>query len=207
MTWKDLTIEQAQNIYSLNKSIVDEHTSFEAQVAALSYLTDTPEDEVNNWSIDRFKKELSAINFIYQPLPEEKPKNKFKVKGQRYRVSYNMAEVSYGQYLEVMEFSKGEDYIVENLHKIMASITFPVNLFGKKIKKDHSKVSEDMKKAPFILCHSVAVFFSQVYNGSLKIIQPYLTEQLTAKGMNQEQAGETVQALLAVMDGFTPQRN
>lgn len=204
MEWKDLTIEQAQYIYSLTKQVTDEVSFFDIQVKVLSYLTNTTEDEVNTWELDKYNKELEKINFIYHPIKERKPVQYLRINGHRYLITYNMTEVSYGVYNEVMKFSEGEDGVVNNLHKIMASVVTPIGVFGKKLKKNHPKISEDMLKAPFVECYSVAVFFYQVYNRFLKVIQPYLEKELQGKVNNPKQ---TVQALYQVMDGFTPQNN
>lgn len=207
MEWKDLTIEQAQYIYQLAKTATDEYSVFEVQLKALSYLTGTPEEEINSWGIEHYKRELENISFMYEPIPEQKAKQRFTVKGQRYRVNYDMKQVSYGTYNEVMKFSQGEDGVIINLHRLMASIVTPVNIFGKKLKKDHEKVSEDMLQAPFLECYSAAVFFWKVYKEFLKVSQDYLMSELVEKGMQTKEARETVAALLAVMDGFTPQKS
>lgn len=207
MTWNDLTIEQAQVVYSIvkDKSLND----IEKEIKAVCYLLGEDEAEVNTWSLVKYKESAKKVSFINYPIPEQKPCREFKVKGKRYFVSYDIKEVSFAQYNEIMAYSKGEDYLINNLHLLVATIVKQVKGFSvlkyTVKKKNHAKISEDMKQAPFFVCYNVAVFFYQVYKECLKNIQPYLVEELKMKGMESPNATETVAALMKIMDGFAPQ--
>lgn len=207
MTWKDLTIEQAQEVYKIIKD--NSLNEIEQEIKAVCYLLEEDETEVNTWSLEKYKEAAKKVAFIHLPIPEQKPPREFRVNGKRYFVCYDMKQVSFGQYNEIMAFSKGEDYLIHNLHLLMATIVKQVkgfSIFKHYIKnKDHDKVSEDMKQAPFLLCHHATVFFYQVYKECLKNIQPYLITELMNKGMTSQTATETITALLAVLDGYAPQ--
>ena len=208
MTWHDLTIEQAQQVYNIIKD--DNVTDFEKEIKVLCLLLNYDEGTVNSWPLSEYREKAAKIGFFHYPIPEQKPSREFKINGKRYFVNYDMQKVSFGQYNEVMAFSNGPDYLISNLHKIMATICNPVKGFWlfKKASKDksHDEISEDMKKAPFLICYHAAVFFYQVYKECLKNIRPYLASELMEKGMTIEQATEATAALQTIMDGFGQQK-
>lgn len=199
MEWKDLTILQAQYIHNLTKSIVDAVTGFEAEIKALSFLTNTPEEEIDKWDPQRLNNELQSLDFMYQPIPEIKAKRNFTVNNQRYLVNYQMQKVGYGIYNEAMSFTKGADAMINNLHNLMAAIVIPVNMFGQKQKRDEFKISQDMLSAPFIECYAASKFYYQVYKEFLKAIPGHLKKELLQKGMNEQQANNTVEMLYEVL--------
>lgn len=208
MTWHDLTIEQAQHVYNIIKD--DNITDFEKEIQVLCLLLGYDEQTVNSWPLSTYREKAAKIGFFHYPIPEQKPSREFKVNGRRYFVNYDMQKVSFGQYNEVVAFSSGPDYLISNLHKIMATIASPVNwfwIFKHSCKnKNHDQMSEDMKKAQFLVCYHAAVFFYQVYKACLKNIRPYLASELMEKGMTIEQATEATADLLKIMDGFGPQK-
>ncbi len=197
MEWKELTIKQAQYIYQVNKSIVDDQTSFEARLKIFSYLTNTPEEIINGWEVEDYKKELGKISFLNHQLTEECPVKSFTTNGAKYKVLYDIRKIGYGRY---MQLTKRSDDIVFNLHKIMAAIVMPSSIF--KRKKSYERICEEMLQAPFIVCYHTAVYFSKLYNNSLKAIHPYLKQDLIKNGMSTTDAETIAAGLVEISDEF-----
>jgi len=192
----NLTVGQYQELYRIHKSKDDE---LEKSVLSIATITSQTRWEVEEMPMDKFRDKIREINILFSmPMAELKPKSSVKVNGKKYKVCLNPRTLSTGQYIDLQHFMQ-EDMIL-GLHKIMACLLVPKKLFGKGTYdgENHEKISEGIQELPFRHIHSTCVFFSQLWNLSIKALEPYLRKSLKENWKNTDPMN-----LQLVMDGFT----
>jgi hypothetical protein len=219
-SWKTLTVEQYQHIYSVMTSDADDVTK---QIRILSSLLNIPEHEVEAMPIDEFRNKCAKIAYLFTMKIPGKAKRYIKANGKLYKPQYKLNKFRFGQYVEVLSFSGS---YIDDLHKLMASICDPVkrkwygavvpvkkNLFddkaeigtevGKNDSNKHEEIANDLLQARFIDVYHTAVFFYRVLRGSIKIMKDSLVEEMSQK-MGRETANQLMTVLLNDMDGTIP---
>lgn len=206
MTINEITVGQFQAVYSIQKGTGDELDKITDMVAILTGRTAAEVDDMSLSEFNTVSREIRAM--LENPLPEAKPKRIIKANGKEYWIIYEPGKLRAGQYVEYQGWIKGD--IIENLHLIMASISYPFYKFGpirKKGKNDstkHEQVANDFKEAKLIDVYSACVFFCELLKGSIKATEDFLVRELKGKATETE-VRQTITDLLAALDGFTPQ--
>ena len=205
MNWKDVTVWQWQQIQNL---LVKREGLSELDIAvkSLEILTYQTENQIDSLSIKELNEQLKKITFITESAPIPKPNDIIKIGKKRYRCVFDIRNIPYSRYLETKFF--GND-IINNLHKIAASMVVPMKLTwrGWKVAKydatKHEEYAEDLLSASFESVYGSVVFFCQVFSDSIMNLKDYLISDLIKNGMEKLEAEITIMALCNVMDGFT----
>jgi hypothetical protein len=205
MNWKDVTVWQWQQIQNL---LVKREglTELDIAVKSLEILTYQTENQIDSLSIKELNEQLKKITFITESAPIPKPNDIIKIGKKRYRCIFDIRNIPYSRYLETKFF--GND-IINNLHKIAASMVVPMKLTwrGWKVAKydatKHEEYAEDLLSASFESVYGSVVFFCQVFSDSIMNLKDYLISDLIKNGMEKLEAEITIMALCNVMDGFT----
>jgi len=206
VTLSTLTVGQFQTLYAIQKSNQDELDKVTDCVAVLTGRTSA---EVDDMPLSEFNAIAGQIAAVFsQPMPEAKAKQIIKANGKEYGITYEPGKLRAGQYVEYQGWIQGD--LVDNLHLIMASLSYPIKRFGwlrKKGKNDssnHEQVANDFKEAKFIDVYAACLFFCEVLKGSIKALEGFLSRELRGT-MTQMEVRELVTALLKNLDGYTPQ--
>lgn len=203
-----MKIKQFQELYYIVQS---KEIDFDKSVKMVGVITGQTPDEVDKMPMDKFNKICKSIQKEFEifdkNLLKGQPAKLIKANGRWYRLHYRIDRqpIDAGRYVEVVTFGKD---VVNNLHKILASIAQPVKFSIKKMKwlpydLPHQDIATDMESANFEAAYHAAVFFYTHYRISMQLIQPYLIKELTAKGTNREEVIQILNGSLAVLDGFT----
>ncbi len=204
--WQNVSIEQYQRIVKISTSNMPDE---EKTTEYLSIILNKTPKQIEDMSIADYNGQCKNMAALFTKDIPGKPQRYIKA-GKLYRVNYEVSKTRFAQYVEVKSFVKGG--IVENLHLIMASICEPVIdyvIYRKPLKnksEDHEQRASDMLQAKFIDAYHSAVFFCKLYKNSMNSLQDYLAKQMLANRMTPEQVNISLQALMRVLDGFTPQR-
>jgi len=205
MNWKDVTVwqwQQIQNLLTKKEGL----TELDIAVKSLEILTYQTEAQIDSLTIKQLNEQLKKITFITESAPIPKPNDYIKIGKKRYRCIYDIRNIPYSRYLETKFF--GDD-IINNLHKIAASMVMPMKLTwrGWKVAKydasKHEEYADDLLSASFESVYGSVVFFCQVFSDSITNLRDYLKEELMRNGMDKLEAELTIMALCNVMDGFT----
>ena len=205
MTWSDVTVWQWQQINNLLTK-KDDLTELDIAVKSLAILTNRTETQIDSLTITELNEQLKEIVFISTTAPVPKPVDYIKINKNKYRCIYDVRQMPYTRYLETKFF--GDD-IVNNLHRIGASMIRPMKLTwrGYKLAKydasKHEEYAENLLSAPFESVYGSIVFFCQVFSDSIKNLADYFKEEMTKQGMSPMEAEKSVEILCSVMDGFT----
>lgn len=197
-----MTILQFQQLYFIAQST---DIDFDKSIKMVGVVTGKTPEQVENMNMHKFNWICSGIqkkfDIFSKDLLKSKPKNLVFIKGRFYKLHYRIDRqpINAARYIETITF--GTD-VVNNLHKIMASIATPVNWRGKPYERLHEDIATDFESMDFEAAYHAAVFFYTLYRASMQIIQPYLIKELTAKGVNKTEAEETLNNSLQILDGF-----
>jgi hypothetical protein len=202
MKWSDVTIRQfyeAQEV--INGEYEDE---LERSIALLCAVTGQTEIEILSLThneIAKLSKELSFLNSL-DTMGKEWPKW-FMVQGRLFKPLRDIRKITGGQLIELLTFSKEP---LQNIHKILATLSLPCNWIGKARKYDadkHNEISELFREhLTMDIAYPIAVFFCNLWEELLKNIQDYLEGETlkTIQSLDSTQA----QALLSrLSDGYT----
>lgn len=203
-----MTILQFQELYYIGK---DRSFDLDKSIKMVGVITGMTPDKVETLPLKRFNKICSNIVNYFDILGNKTLQNTEPVKlihanGRTYQVHYRVDRlpITAANYIEVIKFS--ED-VVNNLHKIMASICEPVRWSWRKFKfipykREHIDIAADMERAKFKHAYHCAVFFYTLWRVSMPLIQPYLVKELTRKGVSRQEAEQTLTGLSKYLDGF-----
>lgn len=198
-----MTILQFQQLYFITQS---KELDFDKSVKMVGAVTGMTPDQVDQLPMAKFNKLCAKIqkhlDVLGQNMMKGKPRKLVMVKGRLYQIHYRVDKlpINAGRYVETITFGKD---VIANLHKIMASISTPVNWRGKPYERDHADVAADFESMNFEAAYHAAVFFYTHYRVSMQLIQPYLIRELVSKGADREQATAILNSSLTILDGFT----
>lgn len=200
-----MTIKQFQELYYVATS---SDIDLDKSIKMVGIVTNKTPEQVESMSMVRFNLLCARVHNEFKvfekDLLKSKPKKIVRVGKRFYRINYDIAKAKASTYVEVATFSTD---IIQNLHKVMASIVTPIKFsWGKWVEVDHEDLSKDMEQMEFEAAYHAAVFFYTLFNVSMKVIQPYLINEMIAKGVSKEKATEVLTISQSILDGFTMPR-
>lgn len=175
----NLTVGQYQELYNIHTSQDDD---IDKAVASIALITGKPRWEVEELPLGQFTRISKEISLLFSnPQIKTKVVKYVRVNGKKYAVILDARKLKYGQYVDLQHFLKGN--MIENLHKLMACLLVPVkysplNIKGKYDGENHEKIAEGVQLLKFSEVHSTCVFFSKVWNNSIKAIEGYLIKEM-----------------------------
>lgn len=198
-----MTIKQFQELYFIAQN---KEYDFDKSIKMVGVITGQTPEQIETMPMGKFNKVCQRIQkqfYVFDKnLLKGKPKKLVMVNGRFYRINYKVDKkpITAGKYVEVLTFGTS---IVENLHKVMASIVTPVTFMGKPYYREHNEIASDMESVNFEAAYHAAVFFYTQYKVSMQLIQPYLVKELTPMGVEKEAVIQTLSNLQSILDGFT----
>ena len=197
-----LTIELFQKLNYVAQSDLDE---VDKAIEFVRIFTGKSAEEIDKLSVKKFNRLCNKVNRRFNKalklVENDKPSNWMWVKGKLFYINYNIAEISANKYVETAIFGTN---IVDNLHKIMASMVYETKLTWKGYKvlpydaSKHAKISELMLKADFSKCYHLAVFFYQLFRNSIVSMKPFMEQEAE----NPEKVAEALIDFTEIMDGL-----
>lgn len=203
-----MKIRQFQELYFISSS---NDLDIDKSIKMIGVVTGKTPEQVDQMKRKKFLKLCRKITAEFEifgkNLMKGKPRRMMKVNGRYYKLNYDVTRkpLNAGRYVEGITFSKD---IVNNLHKIMATIATPVKWSWRKMRfvdyeMQHIDIAAQMEDAKFSDAYQCAVFFYTLYNASMQIIQPYLKTEMVKAGMEENKAEKTLTGLYRILDGYT----
>lgn len=180
-TFKDLTLRQYVELYSIYKSDMEDLEKIIQSVCLLTGLTEKDVDEMDLMDFNKVSREISVI---FSTEVRGEPKKFISIAGKQYGITYTPADLKAGQYIEIQTWMADP---INNMAKIMASLVYPIKKLGPfrfKGKYDSAKhpiLSEQILDCNFIDVHSACVFFSDLWDVSIKSLQGFLARKIRKK--------------------------
>ena len=165
LKWKDITIGMLQEIGELPDDLnpIEKTAHTVAIIKGLSY------EEVEKWTLNDLRK--IDLSFLEQE-PKHRLKWTFKHKGRRFKLVKNAKAMEAHHFIELQEL--GDSDKIEALHKIIACLSYRVNIFGRKIEDDYQWKVDNFKDLPAPQFYKYSLFFSALYPKLLKTTLTYL---------------------------------
>jgi hypothetical protein len=194
-----MTIKQFQELYYVATS---EDMDLDKSIKMVGIVTGKTPEQVERMSMRKFNILCGAVHnhfkIFEKDLLKGKPKKIVRVGKRFYRINYDVTKCKSSTYVEVSTFSTD---IIQNLHKIMASIVTPVKFkWGRWV--EHEELASDLEQMDFEVAYHAAVFFYTLFNVSMQVIQPYLINEMMKKGIAKEEATEMLTNSQSILDGF-----
>ena len=198
-----MTIKQFQELYYVATS---DDMDFDKSIKMVGIVTGKTPEQVERMSMIKFNFLCGMVHrqfkIFEKDLMKGKPKKIFRVGKRFYRINYDVIKCKSSTYVEVSTFSTD---IIQNLHKIMASIVTPVKFkWGRWV--EHEELASDLEQMDFEVAYHAAVFFYTLFNASMQVIQPYLVNEMIKKGIAKEKAEKILMNSQSILDGFTMPR-
>jgi hypothetical protein len=217
--WQTLTVGDYQRIFTVanryaqagQRSITQE----DADAEIVAVLTAQPIEEVDRLKVWEFKRILEEARGLLENIPDAPPARRIKVPGFGWMaIQYRVTEIDGGQYNELMNFSRGENSIIFNVHLILATLAQPVRRtwWGKwktypRDTRAHAEIAEAFKNVRFLHAYQAAVFFCLIFRCFWDNSLTYLRQQLKT-GKIRPDLAEAVTRTLAdfskITDGYMP---
>lgn len=192
MTWKNITIEQYQQIVAIAKTDLPE---FNKEIELVSYLFNVSKDEIMYYPIEKFKYLAKQIDFL-EDVYEGEMQTKFTIDGVEYQVHWEMEKKTAGQFIDLSEMTKDSELINDRLHQILAVICVPK---GEKYDTNIMQRAEIFKKhLTMDVVFPISGFFLTVLKASLPDIQDYLTKQIK---IQQKELLQMIKDSMSIGDG------
>ena len=201
-----MTIKQFQELYYVATST---DMDFDKSIKMVGIVTKKTPEQVEKMSMIRFNLLCARVHnqfkIFEKDLLKGKPKKIVRVGKHFYKINYDVAKCKASSYVEISTFSAD---IVQNLHKIMASIVTPIKFkWGKWIEVEHEDIAKQMEGLDFEVAYQAAVFFYTLFNASMTAIQPYLIDEIVKTGkVSRQEAEATLTISQNILDGFTMPR-
>jgi hypothetical protein len=194
-----MTIKQFQELYYVATS---DDMDFDKSIKMVGIVTGKTPEQVERMSMIKFNFLCGMVHrqfkIFEKDLMKGKPKKIVRVGKRFYKINYDVTKCKSSTYVEVSTFSTD---IIQNLHKIMASIVTPVKFkWGKWV--EHEELASDLEQMDFEVAYHAAVFFYTLFNVSMQVIQPYLINEMMKKGIAKEEATEMLTNSQSILDGF-----
>lgn len=195
-TFENLTVGQAQRIIEISKTDDDDK-----DVQYVSLLTGMTREEVLDLTIPEFNKICREAAQVFSHEVTGTPERSVRIKGKKYGITYDPRKLSGGQFISIQHWNKS---VLENMHLIFATLLHPVSFWGKSGKlpvEEHEILSFHVQDLKFTTVISTCVFFSLLWDNSLKGLVGYLESNL--EEVTGEQKKQMKILLQAVLDGST----
>lgn len=208
-TFDNLTVRQYQEIVGIQ---TDKEMSEEDKIIqSICVLTGLTEREVEEMTIVEFNKVGRELANIFSEKPTEtKPPRNIRAGGKLYGITYNPRNLAYYQYADIQAWISQN--AITNMHKVVASLAFPVKRFlffrfkGKNDPSKHPEIAEALLDCKYSDVHAICVFFSLLWNNSIKALADSLTKD-KRETMTEEQKVQMRELLQIVSDGYiTPSK-
>jgi hypothetical protein len=186
-TYDTLTVGQAQRIVEISKSDDEDK-----DVQYVSLLTGLTREDVYEMTLPEFNSICREAAKVFTDCKPGKPQRSARVGKGRYTIIYNARDLTSGDYISIQTWLK--EGVVDNMHRIFACLLKP-KLFTKK--PPHPELSEQIQEMNFKTVQASCVFFSTLYNASIKALAGYLESEMKTM---QTEAKTTLRAAL---DGYT----
>lgn len=204
MNFMQITLGQYQEIYSINRSDIDDMDKIIQSMCVLTGMSEREVEELPIPEFNRIGKELAIINL--EKFPEVKPPKYIRIGRQTYGWIHRPQDMQYYQYADIQAWIRGQ--AVLNQHKVIASLCYPVHRYGPIVMKGrndpkkHPEIAEKLLECKFWIINAICVFFCKSWSVSIRALVDSLVKDTQ---MTPQQREEMRKLLLSASDGYIMQ--
>lgn len=174
--YSQLTIKDFQRIKEVEGQTYD--LPIDKEIAVLSILTGGSIDMLEGLPKYKLAELAKETSFFKEPLPD-KLINKCRIGLKRFKLELRPQNISAQQLILLNKYAETEDKSIENLHYIMATLSYEEKLIGlHKFDHDFEKKAQLFREKMTIdIAYPLTVFFCATYAGWLEATETYLIEK------------------------------
>lgn len=172
-TWKDLTVNQFQYLWGVFNDPTFE--DIDKQVKLLSICLHKSEDEILDMPLAKVKELSKQFAFIGN-MPKEGICKDFWAGRYKWKVQKDITKISSSDYINISEYTKTTDKVIENLPNILYIFCKP-KYFIKKPNKD--KCIKKLGEASIGDVYPLAVFFCHLIIHLTSDTKDFLEKEMT----------------------------
>lgn len=175
--WEDITVPQLIELERIQKADVgDFMPSLVKTYQILSLLTGYPYEHFEAMKISEAKELAEKIAFL-NDYPEDQAVQYFWCGGYRWKMNFNINNLTGGQLIDHYELTKDQDRILANCNKLMALYCEPKKWFFFKKDMSYEDKQAILLDAPVKVVYPLTLFFCRLYPHLLNAIKDYLQKQ------------------------------
>lgn len=175
-SWDDVTLRHLIEIENIrnDKSIDGEaYSDLTRNLLMMSLFTGVPYSNYEEMPMNELKEDIKSIEFLKE-LPSDKLRKKFKCGGYKWKVNFDINELTANDFVEHYELTKDSTKVISNANKIMA-LYCQCYKYGFKKKLENKDKAEILKETPITILYPLVVFFCNLYPTLLEAIKDYLS--------------------------------
>lgn len=170
--WNELTVGKWQEIIAAESIGFD---WYEKDLRMLSILEGIPFEDVKKRTIGDNKIQKDKMSFLNE-TPTDQVKEFFTIEGVEYHANIRVEDKTAGQFIDLTEFTKENDKVNENLHKILAVICLAKGSeYNGATVQGRAELFQ--RHLTMDIAYPLAVFFYTVYINTLKDIADFSASQ------------------------------
>jgi hypothetical protein len=174
--WTQVSVRQFQELTVCKERCEDQ---IDMIIEVLSIMSEKTRQEISTIEMKDVFKLWDGLKFIEQGMPD-KVEQRLKLKGVSYYTDLNILKFNTDQYGSLKSYIKDGD-IIGNLHKILSVFYVPVGEKYCEGKRSIEEIQDDMLDCPISVAYPIAVFFWNLLNAWMKIIEDSLLSQSETK--------------------------
>lgn len=193
-SWNGITIK---DYFAYLGALENPNTSdFEKQLDILAILCNIDRSELMQLPAREIIPLFEKMNFMAVP-PKEDARSYYDINGRKFKLAMNVGEITAGQFIDLNNYTKDPEFIMDNLHTICAILLAPVIPYrgksypgGVKERTEKYNPSTLNERAEFLFEHmpigsaiGISNFFTFLFDLFIEITKHYL-EQTKTKQLN-----------------------
>ncbi len=126
--------------------------------------TGKSEEEICTKPIPEIAEMVNKLKFLYNASDlATKPNRKFMLNGVSYTICWDVKQLTGGQFVDLSNYCKSKESIMENMHKIIAVMTYESRWLGYKYDKVDERAQIFYDDLPLSIANPMVVFFWNVW--------------------------------------------
>jgi len=171
-SWQDITVEQFQRIHKLNTSDLAKEDPIDYLLSLISICCKESYETISKFSIEQINTVGARLQFIQAMPPQKKIEQVIKL-NREYLCELAIEKISAGQYIDLKNYIKHG--VIENIHNILTCFYIP--RMEKYAQTKPEIIANQFLKMSIADAYPIAVFFWNLVNSSMEIIQDYLVSE------------------------------
>jgi hypothetical protein len=189
-SWKGLTIK---DYFAYLEALENPNTSdFEKQLDILAILCQIKRADLMDLPANQIVPLFDKMEFMKVP-PKEEVRNYYDINGRKFKLCMNVGEITAGQFIDLNNYTKDPEFIMDNLHMICAILMAPVipyrgKSFQSKIRVEKYNPATLNERAEFLFEHmpigeavGISSFFTFLFSLFIEITKRYLEQMKTTQ--------------------------
>ena len=177
MNWSDITIEKFQKINNVRNGVYE--FDVEKEIAFISAVTGISTEELEAMPYKELLELGKKCKFAGEPI-RERLKKRVRIGAKFYEFELKAQNITAQQYILINRYTVNEGNVVENMHYLMAALSYEVDLLGRRKAWDYNyeaKAQTFLKQMPYDIANTIMVFFCKVYAAWSEATKDFLHKQ------------------------------